>query len=76
MARSSLGNELLEVVKNSSTMTTQEFLDSLNPIIIKVEIDETYKTNRKLKIFNQFTMISNCEPKERMKYAKKLARLL
>ncbi len=76
MAKSALGEELLAIVKKSSDMDTTLFLDQINPIVLKVELDDTYKTNKKLKIFDLFTMISNCEVKERMKYAKKLAKLL
>lgn len=76
MAKSELANRLLDVVEDSRNQTTKEFMDALNPIIIEVELNEKMKTARKLKIFDLFTQMSNCEVRERKKYGRKIARLL
>lgn len=76
MAKSELANRLLDVVEESRNQTTKEFMDALNPIIIEVELNEKMKTARKLKIFDLFTQMSNCEVRERKKYGRKIARLL
>ena len=64
------------MVQENVHCSAQEFVDRLNPYIIKVELNELYSTDKKLKIFNTFTMLSNCDEKDRIKYAKKLAKLL
>lgn len=76
MAKSELAARLLDVVEESRNQTTREFMDALNPIIIEVELNESMKTSRKLKIFDLFTQMSNCEVRERKKYGRKIARLL
>lgn len=76
MAKSELANRLLDVVEDSRNQTTKEFMDALNPIIIEVELNEKMKTARKLKIFDLFTQMSNCEVRERKKYGRKIAHLL
>lgn len=76
MVKSELGQQLIDLARNSKDISDQEFVDALNPMIVKVELDESYKTDRKLKIFDLFTRISNCDARERVKYAKKIARLL
>lgn len=76
MAKSELAQRLLSVVDESRNQTTREFMDALNPIIIEVELNETMKTSRKLKIFDLFTQMANCEGRERKKYGRRIARLL
>lgn len=76
MARSALGRQLLDLVKNSRGVDTKDFVDSLNPIIMQVETSDRYNTNSRLKIFNLLSCLSNCDEKQRKKYAKKAARLL
>ncbi len=65
-----------EIFEKGSTETESEFLDSLNEITTAVELSETYSTNRKLKIYELLSQLSNCSPKERHKYANKLMRAL
>ncbi len=76
MAKSQLAEQLLSIIDGSHEMSTKEFMDAVNPIVVEVELDETMKTSRKLKIFDLFTRMSNCSEKERKKYGKKIARLL
>lgn len=65
-----------EVFNKGSQETESEFLDSLNAITTLVELEDSYSTNRKLKIYELLSQISNCSPKERHKYAKRLLRIL
>lgn len=76
MASNKIGTEFIEMVKENVSVNDQEFCDKLNTYILKVEMNDLYSTSKKLKIFSLFTMLSNCDTKERMKYAKKLAKLL
>lgn len=76
MAVNRLGIEFLDMVRENVAVNAQEFCDKLNPYIIKVEMNDLYSTAKKLKIFSLFTMLSNCDDKERIKYAKKLSKLL
>ncbi|MBR2825463.1 MAG: hypothetical protein IKE51_04300 [Solobacterium sp.] len=62
----------MEVFEQGSSVTESEFLDSLNEITTMVVKNETYSTNQKLKIYELLSQLSNCSPKERHKYAKKL----
>lgn len=51
-------------------------LQKVQPSIITVEVDDTYSTKQKLKIFEQFSMLTNCPTKERKKHVKKIGKLL
>ncbi len=62
--------------RGCEAMDEKELLDKLNPTISAVEKDDTYSTSAKLKIFSLLTSMTNCAPKERGRYAKKVARLL
>lgn len=76
MAKSELGMSLINIVKENQNADSKEFVTLINPIIVEVELNEVMKTSKKLKIFSLFTMLSNCDNKQRMKYAKKISRLL
>lgn len=66
----------MEVFEQGSSETESEFLDSLNEITTMVVKNETYSTNQKLKIYELLSQLSNCSPKERHKYAKKIMNTL
>ncbi len=76
MAKSELAQRLQQIVFENNTTTMKDFIDALNPIIVEVELNESYSTAVKLKIFDLFTKMCNCEGRERKKYANKAARLL
>lgn len=76
MAKSELARRLLNIVDESAGKTQQEFVDSLNPIIVQVEVDEHYNTKDRLKIFDQMSRLTNCDVHQRRKYAKKTAKYL
>lgn len=76
MAKSALAEQLLSIIEGSHEISTKELMDAVNPIVVEVELDETMKTSRKLKIFDLFTRMYNCSEKERRKYGKKISRLL
>ena len=50
--------------------------DSLNLIVKAVELDQTYSTDEKLKIYELLSQLSNCGPDQRDRYAKKLRKVL
>ena len=54
----------------------KELLDTLRPTIIKIETDDGYSTDEKLKIFSALTSLSNCAERDRQKYVKKAAKLM
>ena len=76
MARSELADRLLAIEEENRGTSMKDFIDALNPIIVEVELNERYTTSEKLRIFDLFTQMSNCEVRERKKYARKAARLL
>ena len=76
MARSALGKQLLSLVQNGSNLSTKDFVDSLNPIIMQVETSDRYNTKSRLKIFNWMSCLSNCDVRQRKKFARKAARYL
>ncbi|MBQ9329258.1 MAG: hypothetical protein IJ225_12090 [Solobacterium sp.] len=65
--------KVMELGKRESE---SEFLDSLNLITVAVEKDDSYSVNEKLKIYELLSMIANCAPSQRTRYAKKLKRYL
>lgn len=65
-----------KALENCETFNEKELLDSVKPIILEVEVNDDLSTRSKLAIFSMITNLSNCEEKERKKYAKKLIRLL
>ena len=69
-----IAEDVALVLPNCGTISEQEFLAALNPVIVGVEKDDTYSTKAKLKIFSLLTMACNVEPKERKKYMKKVAK--
>lgn len=71
-----IAEKFKEIMTQGTSQTESEFLDSLNIITRIVETDDTYSTNEKLKIYELLSMISNCAPAKRQKYAGKLYKLL
>ena len=65
-----------ESMKNAEELSDKELLDALNPTIGAVEKDDSYGTSAKLKIFLWISQLSNCEPRERKKYIRKISRKL
>lgn len=71
-----IAEQFQTLLQHATGMTETEFLDSMNIIIRAVEVDPSYSTNEKLKIYELISQISNCLPNERRKYAKKLLKAL
>ncbi len=65
-----------ELMEKGKLSTDNEFIESLNILIINIEKDDSYSTRRKLKIFDLMTQLSNCAEKERRKFARRLRRQL
>lgn len=65
-----------QIIEEGKNLDEIEFLDRLNIIVQMVEVDDSYSTNQKLKIYELLSQISNCFPEERAKYARKLVKVL
>lgn len=65
-----------KVMEHGRRETESEFLDSLNLIVNAVVEDESYTINEKLKIYELLSMIANCSPSQRARYARRLIRVL
>ncbi|MCR5372266.1 MAG: hypothetical protein K6E41_02235 [Solobacterium sp.] len=65
-----------EIFQQGMNQSESEFLDSLNIIVRMVEVNDAYSTGKKLKIYERLTLLANCSPSDRYKYAKKLKRIL
>jgi hypothetical protein len=64
------------IINAGTTETESQFLDSLNEIVKMVEVEDSYGTNAKLKIYELLSQLANCSPSERSKYAGKIRKLL
>ena len=69
-------SSFLERLKGADKMEEADLLDALQPTILTVEKDDTYSTSAKLKIFSLITSLSNCAPKERNRFVKKIGKAL
>jgi hypothetical protein len=71
---------ILEQFKTSTagyeTFTDRQLLDALNPIVAILEKDDTYSTSAKLKIYLWISQLSNCAPKDRKKYIRRIGNKL
>lgn len=63
-----------QIIQEGKSQTESEFLDNLNKVIRLLEVDQTFSTNEKLKIYELLSQLSNCAPKDRTKYANRLIR--
>lgn len=64
------------MIRNGQNLSEMEFLDHLNEFTKQVIEDQTYSTDDRLAIYELLSQISNCSPADRMRYAKKMIRLL
>ncbi|MBO7703378.1 MAG: hypothetical protein J6S26_02945 [Solobacterium sp.] len=65
-----------KVMEHGKRETESQFLDSLNLIVNAVVEDDSYTINEKLKIYELLSLIANCSPSQRSRYAKRLIRVL
>lgn len=72
----SIQKNFTEAMKGCAAMAEHDLLDALQPTILVIEKDDSYSTSAKLKIFSLITSLSNCDPKEREKFARRIARKL
>lgn len=72
----SIYKNFIAAMEGAETFTDNQLLDALNPTTAAVMHDDTYKTAAKLKIYLWISQLSNCAPKERKKYIRKLSRKL
>lgn len=57
-------------------MSEHELFVALRPVIAKIETDDTYNTDAKLKIYALLDSLTNCSGKDRKKWAAKVERAL
>lgn len=69
-------NDFQTNMQGCERFTEQQLLEAVNKTVVAVELDEDYSTSQKLKIYSMMTSLSNCGEKERVKYAKKVKKLL
>lgn len=63
-------------IDQAEKLTEQELMDAVNETVKCVELDSSYTTKQKLKIYSVLTSLSNCSERERKKYAKRVKKLL
>lgn len=73
---SAIRGEFLENMSDVLELDEKTLNDKLNITMVAVEKDDDYSAKEKLKIYDLLSQITNCEPKERIKYTKKLGRVL
>ena len=66
----------LKLMDGCGTMPENVFQDNLKPTVLAVELDDSYNTKEKLKIFSLLSSLSNCSENERQKYVKKIYKVL
>jgi len=71
-----IADKFQDSVKNLDSMSEQELLDRMNETIKTVEINDSYNTNEKLKIYSLITSLSNSEDNDRKKFANKIYKAL
>ena len=71
-----ISKNFTEATAGCENMKEQELLDAINPTVYVLEKDDSYSTSAKLKIFSLLTSLSNCAPKERAKFVRKIASAL
>lgn len=73
---STIRGEFLENMTDVLKFDEKTLNDKLNITMVAVEKDDDYTAKEKLKIYDLLSQITNCDPKERTKYMKKLGRVL
>jgi hypothetical protein len=65
-----------EIFAAGANQSENEFLDSLNEIVKIIEVDNSYSTNEKLKIYELLSLMNNSSSTDRPKIAKKIRKAL
>ena len=65
-----------DALKGCENFSENDLLNAINPTILAVEKEDSYSTKEKLKIYSLLTTLTNSEPNERVKYVKKVAKIL
>lgn len=66
----------LKLMDGCESMPENVFQNNLKPTVLAVELDDSYNTKEKLKIFSLLSSLSNCSENERRKYVKKIYKVL
>ncbi len=65
-----------KTMRGCERFSERDLLDALSPTILRIETDDSYSTDEKLKIFSALTSLSNCAERDRPKFVKKAAKLM
>lgn len=63
-------------MKDCTKMKESDLLEKLAVTVRSLETDDSYNTNKKLKIYNLISQLSNCAENDRPKYVRRIAGLL
>ena len=72
----SIAKRFDEIFEAGATQAESEFLDSLNEIIKMIEVDSSYSTNEKLKIYELLSLMNNSSSTARPKIANNIRKAL
>ena len=72
----SIAKRFDEIFEAGATQAESEFLDSLNEIIKMIEVDSSYSTNEKLKIYELLSLMNNSSSTSRPKIANQIRKAL
>lgn len=72
----SIAKRFDEIFSAGANQAESEFLDSLNEIVKMIEVDSSYSTNEKLKIYEYLSLMNNSSATDRPKIAKKIRKAL
>ncbi len=72
----SIAKRFDEIFAAGAKQAESEFLDSLNEIVKMIEVDSSYSTNEKLKIYELLSLMNNSSATDRPKIAKKIRKAL
>ena len=72
----SIAKRFDEIFTAGANQAESEFLDSLNEIVKMIEVDSSYSTNEKLKIYEYLSLMNNSSATDRPKIAKKIRKAL
>ena len=72
----SIAKRFDEIFEAGATQAESEFLDSLNEIIKMIEVDSSYSTNEKLRIYELLSLMNNSSSTSRHKIANKIRKAL
>ena len=71
-----LYKEFKAALADCNKMDEKTLMNACNPYILRVEMDDSYSTKAKLKIYAEFTYLANAPARKRKGHVRKLTHLL